>query len=282
MSIKKIIQFLRIYHNRNQWTFSGKKTAKHQVNVEYWQDKVNIGDSLAPIIVDWLLSRRGIDINKKINHTVHLLTIGSILVKGKIPPDAVVWGSGIHHLQSISKIARYEFIVKRDIRAVRGPITGQCLRDCGYNCPSIYADPAILMPLIYYPGGVQKRYNVSFIPHINRIEKYNHLNGINILSPQTDDYKYFIKEILSSKMIISSSLHGIILSEVYGIPAVFLNDEMDNELLKYYDYYFSTNRKKIKIAYNIEDAMNTEPLSIPNFELQTNQLLDSFPYDLWE
>ena len=42
-----------------------------------------------------------------------------------------------------------------------------------------------------------------------------------IVSMNTDDYKSVIDEICASEIVYTSSLHGIILAESYGIPAVF-------------------------------------------------------------
>ena len=41
-----------------------------------------------------------------------------------------------------------------------------------------------------------------------------------------------------AKLVISSSLHGIILAETYGIPAILLMDKVTNNMFKYNDYYY--------------------------------------------
>ncbi|MBE6782684.1 MAG: polysaccharide pyruvyl transferase family protein [Ruminococcaceae bacterium] len=88
----------------------------------------------------------------------------------------------------------------------------------------------------------------------------------------------FVEEIKSSEKVISSSLHGIILAETYGVPAVFLNTGgyVDNALIKYYDWYYSTNRWNVKMARTIEDYDYT-------FEIKGNMTLtldgESFKLD---
>ena len=84
-----------------------------------------------------------------------------------------------------------------------------------------------------------------------------------------------------SRLIISSSLHGIILAEAYGIPAVLLNNN-DIDLLKYYDYYFSTGRKSVKVASSIEEALNKGPMPLPDLSEMQKGLIESFPYDLFD
>jgi pyruvyltransferase len=51
---------------------------------------------------------------------------------------------------------------------------------------------------------------------------------------------------------------------------------------KYLDYYYSTGRKDIKIAESFEEALNMEPLKLPDLKPLQEGLMKSFPYDLWE
>ena len=43
-----------------------------------------------------------------------------------------------------------------------------------------------------------------------------------------------------AKLVISSSLHGIILAETYGIPAILLMDKVTNNMFKYNNYYYNS------------------------------------------
>ena len=97
----------------------------------------------------------------------------------------------------------------------------------------------------------------------------------------TADYKDFIQKLLSCEKIISSSLHGIILAESYGIPAVLLKPKVD--FLKYDDWYYSTQRYEYPVASSIQEGMDTEPLALPTNldELRKGQE-KTFPYDLYE
>lgn len=95
----------------------------------------------------------------------------------------------------------------------------------------------------------------------------------------TTNYQFVIDEIIKSKLVISSSLHGIILAETYGIPAILLNN---GDLFKYMDWYESTGRSDIKVAANIEKALNMEPMRLPKLEEMQEKVLNAFPKDLWE
>ena len=58
------------------------------------------------------------------------------------------------------------------------------------------------------------------------------------------DWRQVIKEIVECEMIISSSLHGLILSDAYHIPNVWIkfSDETFDGSFKYLDYFASVKR----------------------------------------
>ena len=263
---------------RNQISMDGKKSVKKHINLEYWKAKVNLGDYLAYIVYNWMLKFYNLSFDVKTNKTIHLMTIGSLIGSGNY--DAVIWGSGIHTIGMMKRIFKNKILVKYDVRAVRGPITKVILKEAGYDVSrAVCGDPAVLMPLVY-SGKKDKKYKYSVIRH-HSIKHNDIPNNCNEISIETQDYKYFIDEITASECVISSSLHGIILAESYGIPAVFLYDNMSSELMKYYDWYYSTGRLNVKIADSLEDAMDMIPMELPNLKKMQQNLIDSFPYDLW-
>lgn len=265
---------------RNSRTMSKDGIAKGVV-LEWWNYETNIGDTLSPVIVNWVLSQKNIAPNCKRKRTIHLLALGSII--GLLDYDAIIWGSGIHKFSSIANIARRSDYVKYDIRAVRGPLTRQALVASGYECPEIYGDPAILMPLIYQKQS-EKKYRFTLIPHMNMIDEQNEKYGkiLNVLDVRTTDYKAFIDEITASECVISASLHGIILAESYGVPAVLLMNGMESEILKYYDWYWSTGRRNILIATSVEDAMKAHPMELPDLSQMRKNIIEAFPIDVWK
>lgn len=266
---------------RNQRILSGKKAIRGVVNLEYWKEAINLGDTLAWVVYDWMLKRENISASAKVKRTKHILTIGSVLGMGPFPFSAVVWGSGIHRFDSIRGLSKYRCIRKLDIRAVRGPVTRAILEGVGYACPEVYGDPAILMPLIYSPPCAYNAENkISVIRHFSMADEVLP-DGVEALDIRTDNYKAFIDEICSSGKVISSSLHGIILAESYGVPAIFLQENMDSEILKFYDWYYSTNRKNIRIAYSVEEAIGMQPMPLPELSAMREKLLETFPYDMW-
>lgn len=166
---------------------------------------------------------------------------------------------------------------KLDVRAIRGPLTRNALLELGYDCPEIYGDPAILMPMIYKPRVFEKSRKYSIVKHMHDLTECS-----NVINIRTRDYKSFIDELVTSERIISSSLHGIILAEAYGVPAVlYMPEGFSNSLFKYKDYYYGTKRYNFPIAKTIEEALEVEPVALPDLHDIRKNLIDAFPDDIW-
>lgn len=262
---------------RNKYCRYGKPAKKKRVNLEYFDSEVNLGDVLSPVICNWMLNKSALSFDKKTARTHHLMAVGSIL-GGNGFFDATVWGSGIKGFNQIASLSKRRYFQKLDIRSVRGPLTREALIACGYKCPEVYGDPAVLMPRIYNPY-VEKSCEIGVVLHFkHNVVLPADVKNINIC---TDNYKKFINDLCCCKKIISSSLHGIILAEAYGVPAVFLAEGRDSEMFKYYDWYYSTGRKNVKMAFSLEEAIKMAPMELPALSKMQNDVSSAFPYDLW-
>lgn len=267
----------RVY--RNYYGLNGK-SVRNKVNLEWWASEPNLGDAISPVVVDWMLNKKGINRGNYISKTRHFMAIGSIFGTKRF--DAVVWGSGVLSLDRVMVVNKQSKYRKYDLRAVRGPLTQQVLKFAGYKCPDIFGDPGILMPLIYNPGYGKKKYKYSVIMHHKLSDDMNSDIAHNMINIKTTDYKAFLNDLLASDIVISSSLHGIILAEAYGVPAIFLGSGMENQFIKFYDWYYSTGRYSVNIARTIEEALFMEPMRLPVLDGMRERLMEVFPYDLWE
>ena len=105
-------------------------------------------------------------------------------------------------------------------------------------------DPGLLLSLLYAPGReIEKKHDIGIVAHYyDEAEIRKILGGkYHIISMDTSDIRALADEILSCRMILSSSLHGIIFSHSYGVPAyhIQLNDFFNNGNFKFADYYSS-------------------------------------------
>ncbi len=244
----------------------------------------NLGDTLALPIINFFLSKKGIKIDKEVDSKKHLFTVGSGGLRSF--QDTTVWGTGIMYdgLKGFWFEKYWDANHRHlDIRAVRGPLTRDVFLKLGHKCPEVYGDPGILMPLIYQPSVKVKTHDYMIIPQYtteNEVRKY--IPGNQLISMNTNDYKSVIDRIVSCKKVYSSSLHGIILAEAYGVPAVFFRGIPSVIDFKYKDYYASTGRYNVPMAGSLAEAIGTTPPSIPDLSALQRGLLESFPYDLWE
>lgn len=302
MDIKKALDEAKSIFNTDNIIlyFPNVKAKEHRVNLHVSDMKqnghipandntrcpYNLGDYFGVIVVNWMLDRKVLSLDDYVEKKKHLLTVGSGAVKSY--QNMTIWGSGVEREipQRIRRFFQKSWYRKLDIRAVRGPMSRAYLMKLGHKCPEVYGDPAILMPLIYSDltgGGKGKKYDISIIPQLvteqGIREKYP---DANIISMNTNDYKSVIDQIVQSKLIISSSLHGVILADSYGVPSVWYRGLGKDIDFKYKDYYASTGRTIENVPTSVEEAMKCEPLPLPDLKPLQEGLLNSFPYDLWD
>lgn len=273
----KIILMKLLFPFRNRFMlFNVSNFAKkNRVNLDYWLESDNLGDTLTPVIVNHLLARKKIDPNKKVNGIKHLFAVGSVITAGI--QDGTIWGSGVLNARLGYRLKGR----KLDIRSVRGPFTRTYLADYGFEAPAVYGDPAIFMPEIYTPSEkIEVKYKYGIVMHKDQVIPVEDRDDVLVIDICTADYKDFVCKLLSCEKIISSSLHGIILAESYGVPAILLKPKVD--FLKYDDWYYSTKRYEYPVAKTIEEGMKMTPLALPKNldELRKGQE-QAFPYDLY-
>lgn len=197
----------------------------------------NFGDVLSPWIVD-----RVTGIPPKFGaRNNSLLAIGSIIKFGT--EKSSIWGSGTPHLDDkLNPNANY--------LAVRGPLTRDLVLRNGGNCPEIFGDPGLLLPK-YLPVNPEKnpKYKIGLIQHVGHSKTRNihpEIKQISLLGAAPEVISRVVDEITDCEMVLSTSLHGIIIANAYGIPArwcVFGDDmtAISGDGTKYKDYFLSVD-----------------------------------------
>ena len=119
----------------------------------------------------------------------------------------------------------------------------------------------------------------GIIPHKTNYNKY--VNKIDtkkfyLINP-TSKWKNVINSIYSCKAIISSSLHGLICSDAYNIPNIWLDEyKLSEGEFKFKDYFESQNREYIKITNlnNYDDSL----LYCEGNKIDLSKLQCAFPF----
>lgn len=288
---------------------SSKFTSK-KIRLVYW-NKPNFGDLLSPYIIGKLSGknivykesyyglkyciRRTCKLilsgNIKDIQSIHycwekdLLAIGSIISWGN--KHSIVWGSGF-----INENEKFKGGI---VYAVRGKYTDKKLKKDGFNGTSVYGDPALLIPLFISPSKT-KDTDIAIIPHWSETdyfkEKYG--NKYKIIDLRTTNIKQVISEITSCSKILSTSLHGIIVSHAYGIPALWIrHNALHDSNFKFYDYFSSVGIKEYEGLTNIDEILSStqnyiscfnynKSLSLPNTDINLIQkkLLSVAPFKI--
>lgn len=195
-----------------------------------------------------------------------------------------VWGSGIIKedmpLPSIPRI----------VHSVRGPLTRKELLKKGVDCPEIYGDPALLVSR-YYRKFVDKQYKWGIIPHYsdenNPIFKEFCRKHPEILIIKMKDYLRWTDipdQIMKCERIISSSLHGLIIADSYGVcnSWVCFSNNIVGSNFKYLDYFQSVGRE-ISAPYRINNLQDLDNIILFDktsraYNIDYRKIFESCPF----
>lgn len=236
----------------------------------------NFGDLLGPELVGRIVAGRDLPFFGQPSRT--LTSVGSILHLA--PEGSVIWGTGVN-----GKVlpARGSLSRSLDVRSVRGPWTRRYLRHLGHDVPEVYGDPALLVPYLM-PELVQaarlSRRDTLLVPNIHDTEELSaqaEVLGVPVQRPCEQVFSV-LTQVATSRFVIGSSLHAVVVAESLGIPARFVQSGQEHPF-KYRDYLAGTGRWTEPVARTVEEALALGPMPEPQYDAEA--ILDAFPYDLW-
>lgn len=237
----------------------------------------NLGDVLNPYIVEKVtgLPPRFERADRA------MLAIGSVIKFAGNGRD--VWGAGTPRMtDDLNPAARYH--------AVRGPLTRELVLKSGGSVPPVYGDPALLMPRFYWPE-VEKKYRLGVIRHVSDRTLGVFAEGVRDLNLRRVGYaemEAFVDELLECEAVVTTSLHGMIIANAYGIPArwaFFSNSPkpIAGDGTKYIDYLRSVSledQTPLDLAEHrvLDEALlkHIDP-STAEIRFDADALLDAFP-----
>lgn len=254
---------------------SNKKT----VNLIYYKDRSihgNFGDELSKFITASLLNtnKYNLSLNDP-NKAIQLVCIGSYIHMAK--NLSFIYGSGVRTPNNIENGHRYKTL---NVFAVRGPLTREFLLKKNIKVPEIYGDPALLLPKFYTPNiNLNLQDKIGIIPHKSNYHHYinNYDNTKFYLINPTNKWQNVIDHLCSCKAVISSSLHGLICSDAYGIPNLWLDEyKIQEGHFKFKDYFLSQSRPNLNIT-KLQD-FNDSLLYDKGNTIDLEKLINAFPF----
>ncbi|GAA95840.1 uncharacterized protein L969DRAFT_88685 [Mixia osmundae IAM 14324] len=241
----------------------------------------NFGDAMNPDVVSRVLGRPVMAWNASNPQGFarpRLLAIGSILHAAQ--SCDVIWGSGVRSLDDVP------WKPSLDIRSVRGPNSARVLKEkvATRIVPPVYGDPALLLPVLFpeLHSGVQYasyRDNVLVLLHYRDKGKILPKPGVDVIGAEANDWKDVVRRITNASFVISTSLHGLIVADAFGIPSRGLQLNLGEPVFKYTDFYAGTGRRDYRFALSVDEALWLGPEDAPKVE--RDALLAAFPYELF-
>lgn len=221
--------------------YSYPKNQKLLIDAEL--GKKNFGDEMNLFLMEALTSRKVFFVrNIFYRNSIKYLVIGSVL-EWLTDSNTIIWGTGsMHGDRKLKK--------PKQVCAVRGKYSREQFLRNNIECPEIYGDPALLLPMVYSPQ-VDKKYRLGIIPHISHrsnlhIKKLCGQSGVKFIDfGNYTDWKDVVNQINECSVIASTSLHGLIVSDAYGIPNVWMSasEPLSGGLFKFFDYFSGVSRK---------------------------------------
>lgn len=234
----------------------------------------NFGDLLGPVIVERLCQQRGYVTREG---SSRLVTVGSIM--HAVRDGDVVWGTGVNGKTrpELTDVRNAQF------EAVRGPLTRQFMIERGHDVPEVFGDPAILVPDLFpeWNASSAKTRGLGFLPNLHDLPTWS--NQVDDLISPHGHPADVIPQIIACDRLVTSSLHGMIIADAYGIPVVLVKPVAEHEF-KYLDYARGVRRAEPDFVDTLDRACEIVDEAQPaHIEAHVKaDLLDAFPAGLWK
>lgn len=210
-----------------------------QINAWWWRPRKgkNFGDEMGAL----MLKHMGYKLKRVALDKADLVCVGTIMetVESKAKDGIAVWGAGVGHL--------HEGDNRFNILALRGKVSAMT-----YNANVPLGDPALLVSRFYTKQPY--KYNVGVVRHYVDTNDYPWADVvIDAMEPVED----VIAKISSCRTICSSSLHGLIVAQSFGIPAMRIDHpEVISGDIKWLDYQTALDRPLVQIQEELIGAFN--------------------------
>lgn len=223
--------------------FNSQRRMPHDhVGAFWWDNRSNFGDAVGPWLVERITGKSPVNSRRVKHEGPTMLAVGSII--GHLDRDhAALWGTGLMGPLSEDRLKRLRGYDDVKVHAVRGRLTAEELRSSlGWDVPDVFGDPALLLPRFYSPRRSEASAgSVAVVPH------YAHTKHFPASSPEgvhmvdvAQGLERVVDEIASADSVISTSLHGIIVAQAYGVPWVWLrvdDHQLGGDQFKFNDFF---------------------------------------------
>ena len=208
------------------------------------------------------------------------------------PNPFYVWGTGFMKY-SEGKSAQFVFPHIKFL-SLRGKLTKQKVEKIlGKEIDVPLGDGGLLAER-WIDRNIEKKYRVGIIPHFREQEcsalsEMRNTYSDSIIINLKEDPKEVVKQIASCEVVLSSSLHGLIVADSFHIPNLHIKlfdygEKMYGDGFKFEDYYSSFSLKDKPILMNnkskwptVSDIIGMYQIDKMQVEQKKDAIFHSFP-----
>ena len=271
----------------------------------------NFGDLLGPSIVKRLLEyhtgcsaealpvwdmadspfRNNTEETYEARSTTCLWSVGSVWTK--VRPNDHVWGTGTHGYRREFRTCLNQTTVDVHFHGVRGPKTVERMQKfCGkklttsYDEIATHGDAGFLIPFLFPEYKVNPESAVKcYIEHYYDEGKQRTIPADAIALPVIQPWQTMVGNMTQCQQLVSSSLHGVILGDAFGIPTRWVTASSSVLPFKFQDYFASLKHNKPPFT-SFEEALSDtadwpEVLSSTERSSYARRIVQNFPFDLF-
>ena len=254
------------------------------MRVYYYKRKdglLNFGDDLGPASVEYALGR---PVESAGPLSANIMGVGSIIstwskqrawkrnlidqVMSRTP--IAIWGSGV--------IGQRDIVLPRcSLLAVRGPLTQKVI---GYDDVPLFGDPGLLASRMVKKAPANQK--IGVVPHY--VDKNHPVIAALSNDPAfmvidvEQDWKRVLSQISACDVILSSSLHGLIVADSYQIPnaRVSFSGAIVGGDFKFFDYGHAIGRVEItaRMIQSVDDLYSAAAELRASYQVLSHNIVD--------
>lgn len=258
---------------------------KPPLRLFWWNKTANFGDGISPVVVAYASGRQ---VEWAAPEEAEIFAVGSIMrvvarnFKTERGHRPVIWGSGC-----MKPVGR-KFTSHVDFAALRGPRSAEALR----VEPQAFGDPGILIRDALGEH-VEKSDEVAVVPHHAQrgqsvfVDLLAETPGVRLIDV-TEDPLRVVRRIAECRHVISSSLHGLVIADAFGVANTWMDPEgiHAEARFKFHDYAAAIGRtlddpiQATDIPGRLAHLTDETPVYAPSVEKTASDLKTHFPQAL--
>lgn len=266
------------------------QTHEEPIKLYWWRyaekEHGNFGDEITRLIIEKIFKKEVIWASPEECTIVGAGSVIDYVLETMQKNRPYLWGTGFIK-ESASRIGKETF----GVAALRGKLS---LSRADVTYPVALGDPGILASYLLDSAPVIKKFKLGLIPHYidyetDIVKKLRNLSTDLIVIDPTQECQSVIQKISECEMILSSSLHGLIVADSLSIPnhRLIISDNLVGGEYKFLDYYsvYDNERYNPMLPESIMDLSLAdicelvldnykEPLGIEKIK---KRLIESFP-----